>query len=253
MIKVDKKDLSKIAFLFEESKYDTVMIRSVLEGYFGTAHVDSIENPTVARLDTGSFTMFAGDAESDEVLELIKVNPVYIVTPETEEWMAVLRSEFKYNITDLNFTECISDDIAIKRLNEIIDSLSEDYSIRKIDRELAKRLPDDIDNEYFFENFNDIEDFMNRGVGYCVLHADKIVSAATSTAACNTAIDVEIQTDLRFREKGLGRIVGAALVKHCINNHLTPHWLAANESSLRLAIKLGYVEGRRYTTFEIFD
>lgn len=55
------------------------------------------------------------------------------------------------------------------------------------------------------ENFESMEDFLNRGIGYCVVHEDRIVSAATSMAMCRGAIDIEIETVPEFRRRNWAR------------------------------------------------
>jgi len=81
---------------------------------------------------------------------------------------------------------------------------------------------------------------LKRGIGYCILHRDRIVSAATSMAASKKAIDIEIETVPDFRNQGLGTTVGAKLVLHCLEKKIEPRWLAANVISEKLALKLGY-------------
>ena len=87
-------------------------------------------------------------------------------------------------------------------------------------------------------------------MGYCILYRNVVVSAATSMAVCNGAIDIEIETTSEFRKRGLGTIVGAKLVLDCQKNGIEPKWLAANVESEKLAQKLGYVKVNTYETFE---
>lgn len=70
-------------------------------------------------------------------------------------------------------------------------------------------------------------------------------------AASRNAIDIEIETAENFRRKGLGTMVGAKLVLHCIQNNIKPKWLAANEDSENLALRLGFTKGEYYETFQI--
>ena len=46
-------------------------------------------------------------------------------------------------------------------------------------------------------------------------------------------------------------MVGAKLVLHCIQNNIEPKWLAANEDSENLALRLGFTKGEYYETFQI--
>jgi predicted GNAT family acetyltransferase len=101
------------------------------------------------------------------------------------------------------------------------------------------------------ENFHSVDDFLGRGIGYCVVHHNRIVSAATSMAASRRAIDIEIETVPGYRKQGLATVAGAQLVAYCLERGIEPCWLAANAASERLALRLGYVRGDRYETLAI--
>lgn len=253
MITVDKDQLHRIAPLFAQHQYDKVILYTVLEGYHGTAMVDSIENPQLARLDSGTFTILGGDPNHPQAVELLKAAPIEITTPETEEWANLLEKTFKGSISQIEFTECYSKSIHPKYLDDFINMIPSDYHIEPIDRRLAEQIANDLDNDYFLEHFSSTNDFMVRGIGYCILHNGQIVSAATSTAACQHAIDIEIKTNPDYQRTGLGTIIGASLVKGCLDKDIDPKWIAANERSCRLAEKLGYTRGDTYTTFMIGD
>jgi len=226
-------------------------MNSVLEGYFGTACANSITSPTVARLDSGAFTILGGDPNAPAVTALLRYSPIYYVTPENSDWRRVLRAEFGDRLSTLGFTELSSQLLNVNHLLTLTQELADGFKLVKIDELLAERLPSDLNNEYFFENFLSIQDFLKRGIGYCILHEGRIVSAATSMAMCDRAIDIEIETAPEFRQRGLGTSVGAQLVLDCLKNGIEPKWLAANIESEKLAQKLGYVKGDIYETFEV--
>jgi len=107
------------------------------------------------------------------------------------------------------------------------------------------------DNEYFLECFSSVDDFLARGLGYCVVRAGRIVAAAGSAAASSTAIDIEIETAPEHRRRGLGSAVGSRLVRECLAHDIRPCWLAANEESGRLARHLGFSPGETYGTLAL--
>jgi hypothetical protein len=250
-MKIDVTERDMLIPLFEKNRYDRVLINSVLQGYFGISYADSCSAPAIARLDSGTFTMFGGDPHAPALKELLCYAPICYVTPETSKWRKILQNEFGNRISLLEFTEFSSSSLNRSHLVELTRTLPEAYELRRINSQLAERLPSAIENTYFFENFHSIDDFLNRGIGYCITHQDTIVSAATSTAMCNGAIDIEIETVIEFQKKGLGTAVGAKLVLHCLENSIEPQWLAANSASEKLAVRLGYTKGESYETFEI--
>ncbi len=251
IVEIAVTERNVLAPLFGENRYDTVLINSVLEGYFGVSYADSKSTPSVARLDSGAFTMLGGNPEATAVTVLLRHAPIYYVTPGNDEWRRALEDEFGEKVVSLRFTEFSSRSLDENHLAGLVQSLAAGFELRKVDRELAERLPLDMNNEYFFENFESVEDFLSRGIGYCVVHEDRIVSAATSMAMCSGAIDIEIETAAEYRRRGLGTVVGAKLVSHCLRSGIDPKWLAANLRSEKLAQKLGYEKEETYETFEI--
>ncbi len=235
----------------EKCLYDRVLIDSVLEGKFGKAYVNSKGPIEIVRLDSASITILYGNSDSICINDIIKVAPIYYVTPQNTEWETKLRSIYENRINVINFINYTPNDIKKDHLRKIIDCLDPSYQIKQIDNDLAKRVEVDIENEYFFENFISIEDYLRRGIGFCVCHENKLVSAATSMAQSSKAIDIEIETISKYRKLGLGTIVGAKLVLFCLENKIEPKWIAVNKESGSIASKLGFKKGESYTTFEI--
>jgi GNAT superfamily N-acetyltransferase len=240
-----------LAPLFQNCRYDRVLIDSVLEGLFGSAFADSAGRPTVARLDSGAFTLLAGNPRADAAQALLRLAPIDYVTPQNDPWRRLLREEFGDRISALPFTDFSPAALDPVRLEKLIATLPPAFELGKIDGPLAERLPADTGNAYFFENYASVDDFLGRGAGYVILYGGSVVSAAAAMAQSSRAIDVEIETVPDFRKRGLGTVVGAKLVSHCLARGIEPRWLAANAASERLALKLGYVRGETYETFAL--
>ncbi len=68
--------------IFQDCRYDRVLIDSVIEGCFGRAYADSAVNPTVARLDSGAFTMLSGNPYAAGVRDLLRLATITYVTPQ---------------------------------------------------------------------------------------------------------------------------------------------------------------------------
>ncbi|MEE9518185.1 MAG: GNAT family N-acetyltransferase [Candidatus Adiutricales bacterium] len=251
LVEIEADNRYKLEPLFENCQYDRVLIDSVLEGCFGRAYADSASKPTVSRLDSGGFTMLGGDPDTVGVKELLQVAPVQYVTPQNDKWQNLLEDEFGVRISKLPFTDFSAFSLDPNRLAEIIRNIPSPFRLKQIDKPLAEKLPSDVGNEYFFENFWSIDDFLGRGIGYCILHQNKIISAATSMAQSSKAIDIEIETVPDFRKRNLGSVVGAKLLSHCLGKGIEPHWVAANAISEKLALKLGYIRRESYETFAI--
>lgn len=254
MTEVTNQDnLTDLKMLFASNQYDTVMMYTVLYGHTGSAMVDSLECPTVARLDTGAFTIFGGNPESTAARELIAAKPISFVTPENTSWEKALYETGYSGFTKFPFTQWNAYNLNCKTLKSLADTLPTGYSRQRLNTKLCEQLPAALDNEYFFENFKNIDDFLQRGIGYCIVFDGVIVAAATSMAAAADMIDIEIETAPNYQNKGLGTAVAANLILDCLRHDINPKWLAANEKSSRLAKKLGFTQGESYYTLGLVD
>jgi GNAT superfamily N-acetyltransferase len=251
LVQIAAADRRLLTSLFEGYRYDRVLIESVLEGHFGMAYADSAHQPAVVRLDSGAFTLLGGDPTVAGTKALLDVAPIQYVTPQDEAWKRLLQHEFGPQITVLPFTDFASSALEPAYLARLSANIAPDVELLPIDRPLAERLPADLGNDYFFENFHSLDDFLARGIGFCMVHDGMIVSAATSMARSNRAIDIEIKTVPALRRRGLGTATGARLVLECLERGIEPRWLAANAVSEALALKLGYGRGETYETYAI--
>lgn len=241
--------------LFESNVRDRAFIDCVLEGHFGTARADSLKAPTVARVDCGPFTAFAGDAAASAaasaVADLIGCAPVDWATPETNAWRAALERAFPGRIRAIPFVTFSSAALDTDALDRLAHSLPSEYVLLRLDAELAGRLIAHMKKDWLLESFASLDDFLRRGIGYVVTRGGEIVTSASAAVRSSSAIDIDIETAPAYRRKGLGTAVGAALALECLVRGIDPLWLASNETSCRLATTLGYTRGDRYETFEI--
>ena len=79
------------------------------------------------------------------------------------------------------------------------------------------------------------------------------MAGASSYAACDGAIEIEIDTRPDFRRLGLASACGARLILECLAREIYPGWDAHNQHSLALAEKLGYQLDRPYTAYWVED
>lgn len=224
-------------------------MNTVLEGSFGQAYADSRTSPTVARLDSGGYTVLGGDPGAAAASALVRHQPIIHVTPETSAWEGLLRAEYGERLRILRYTECLSESLQAGHLTMLIRRLPAGFELVRIDDRLAAKAKDDLSHPYLCECFHSIEDLVRRGLGYCILHESRVVSAAASMAACDGAIEIEILTDQGFRQRGLGTCAGAKMALACLERGIEPVWVADNPTSLRLAQRLGYEVGDTYESF----
>ena len=80
----------------------------------------------------------------------------------------------------------------------------------------------------------------------------ELVSGASSYSRYEGGIEIEIDTNEKYRRKGLAYICGAKLILECLKRNLYPSWDAQNKWSLALAEKLGYHYSHTYNAYEIW-
>jgi GNAT superfamily N-acetyltransferase len=97
--------------------------------------------------------------------------------------------------------------------------------------------------------FDSPEDFVERGIGFCMLKEDTIIGGAYSSLVCSDAIEVSIVVDPAHRRQGIASALATQLLLWCLEHHLAPHWDAANEESCNLAEKLGYTNKEAYIAY----
>jgi len=132
------------------------------------------------------------------------------------------------------------DEFDLVKLQSLVENLSPDYQLHKINEELYHECTKEEWTLDFIGNFNSAKDFVDRGIGFLITHDNKIISGASSYTIYDEGIEIEIATRKEYRKMGLAGVAGAALILECRKLGLYPSWDAANMMSVNLATKLGY-------------
>lgn len=230
------------------------MILSCLQGYMGKAYADNKKNPTAAEIIVGELVFFAGDPNVEAAEELLNNLPgECFVVASTDGWKNCIekiheghadkfqRYAFKKDKKYLNYNH----------IKSFLSMLPEGYELKKVDRAIAYDKSFHEVSEDFTAQFDSIEDYLNRGVGFCILHEGKVVCGASSYSIYNNGIEIQIDTQPKYRRKGLATVAAAALILDCLDSGIYPSWDAANLTSVHLAEKLGYVMDEPYDAYHI--
>lgn len=135
------------------------------------------------------------------------------------------------------------------------------YEKEYIDSTLIKKLSDvtftkitanNIYNTYL-ENYvkefwKTTENFLNNGIGFMVTSNNEVIAHCFSATIEDKHVDIEIQTNEKYRKKGLATTLSLMMINECLNNDLLPVWdcLYDNHSSNALAIKIGFTKLMQY-------
>lgn len=234
--------------------FTDTMINSYIDGYMGKAWVDNIRNPKVAQIKVGVFYFFSGDSNIKEARELLEnIHGEALIIVETDEWANLIKEVYNEGLCKLKryAFERSFESFNIEDLKKNVKELSKEYELRKIDEEIAYSKSLQELTEDFTSQFDSIEHYLERGLGFCILHNGKVVSGASSYNSYKGGIEIEIDTLEEYRRKGLAKIVASALILYCIENNIYPNWDAANLESVGLAKKLGYKMKKEYNAYYI--
>jgi RimJ/RimL family protein N-acetyltransferase len=133
----------------------------------------------------------------------------------------------------------------------------EGYNVRRLDRALlddsAICFPDPLRASLdVTETWWTMDHFLAKGVGFCVLEGREAVSWCMSDCAAGDRMDVGVVTHPSRRRQGLGAVVVAATVEHCLSHGFGAvgwHCNADNVASWRTAEKVGFERQRGYAYY----
>ncbi|MEG2073480.1 MAG: GNAT family N-acetyltransferase [Angelakisella sp.] len=254
MVKLTDGDLARIKPFFGHTK-DT-MILSCIEGCMGEAWADNRENPTAVQIIVADFSFFGGDSKSNQASELIHntgecQHDYLILVPPDEKWATLIEKQYGEHQERCSryFIKKEGDVFDRQKLEGFVNSLSPEYTIKKIDRELYTRCAQSKWSSDFGRWYKDYEDYEKHGVGFVILHGDLPVAGASSYTWYNGGIEIEIDTKKDYQRHGLATVCASAIILECLKNGIYPSWDADNMKSVELSEKLGYHMEKEYISY----
>lgn len=251
--KLNKEYLPMVSSFFEGA--DNIMISSCLEGEMGEVYLT--DEMSSAKLDIGDFCFFGGKADESLVYHKKRdyEKELKILVPQNAEWGQLIEQVYASGITPhkrygfktnrKNFSR--------EKLREVVSGLDQNFTLIDIDR--CQDIFDEVSRTSWardwISQFHGYEDYRKRGAGAALKYKGELVAGASSYAVSSKGIEIQIDTKKEFRNQGLGKICGAALILRCLEQGLYPSWDADNEISARLACSLGYKLDREYTVYKI--
>jgi GNAT superfamily N-acetyltransferase len=250
MIQLKRGRESMIARFFDNATDTTIF--SYLEGYMGRGWVNDLDHPTCARIITGDFCFFGGDCLAPGAAELVEtaardaVGQIVICIPPNDGWNELIQERTDGPVKLERYAMNQRPTFDREKLTSFVEGIDPKYELRRIGQGLYDLAMEDSLTKDYVCNFESAEDFVRRGLGYCILYDDQIIAGASSYTVYNNGIEIEIATRPEFRRQGLATAVGARLILACLDRGLHPNWDAANKESVAVAEKLGYVFSHAY-------
>lgn len=252
MFELKAKEYKKVVHLFQDIDHNISIIFSIIEGTSkGIIYVDDLDNPkTVFICPEDSFFYIAGDENNDKFNDMLytlifedilgKSNGGELVLfPLSEGWKDKLGELFKNKGAITIDRKTFSFDEVEFKTNKIniSEKLLDGYDLRAIDKEVANKIN-------ITKSWESIDEFLDKGIGYCIMKDNEIVSACYSIYVGKGEAEVDIFTDEKHMGQGFGKIVATSFIDNCISRGLIPSWSCwpFREASRALAKKLGFQE-----------
>lgn len=96
------------------------------------------------------------------------------------------------------------------------------------------------------------EEFLDVGIGYCVLYKNEIVSICFSGFVVENVHCINIETVEAHRGKNLAQKITHSFVKECLANNTVPYWdcMEMNNPSIAVAESVGFRIVFNYVGYE---
>ncbi|MHA2397029.1 MAG: GNAT family N-acetyltransferase [Candidatus Thorarchaeota archaeon] len=235
------EDRSKVRPLFDSHTRARALIFPALDQGRGNVWTNSIVAPTVARLQLAMINAVTGDSTNPDAVEIIQmIEPMQLVFGPDNEWILIIKEQWGDRLGIQQRALFSPESLDLDHLRRLRDHLPEGYKLERMDLETIKRI-DKRQAMHIPTFFGSSEDFYNMGIAYCIKYEDNVVCMASTFTPFTNEFEIEVSTsDPNHRRKGLATVTSAALIVHALEKGLVPHWDAANEASINLALKLGY-------------
>lgn len=239
----------QLARLFTNVPRVDISIDCVLEDQMGKAFVDSVDNPRYAMIEIDEFFCYlAGDFTQPAGQNFIEQMPSgRMVMAGSESWHEAIQSfKDKNHFKPITRYRYSSRTLSHNYLQTLAIRYSYTPHIQRIDKTIAKMgLP-------YFEigAFDSPEDFVQRGIGYCLLDENKALIGIIYSSLVNShAVEVSIVVQPEHQRRGIATALSCQFLMWCLDRQIEPHWDAANPESCYLAEKLGYKALGEYTAY----
>ncbi|HFI0435906.1 TPA: GNAT family N-acetyltransferase [Streptococcus suis] len=244
------EQMNYIASLF--GNWSETLIWTCLEGRMGQIHVDNTQSPqsVLALYGRQSFFGFLAGKPNADLLKICEGKDIILV-PQNQAWSDLIEGTYGDRIRSFTRYATKKDtSFDLGHLQKLIDALPEEFDLKVIDRNLYDACLVEEWSRDLVGNYADVEQFLDLGLGYVILHKEQVVSGASSYASYLGGIEIEVDTRGDYRGLGLATVCAAQLILACLDRNLYPSWDAHTLTSLKLAEKMGYQLDKPYQAFE---
>jgi len=243
MIKVNSTEYSQFISCTKANECGEVYPLSIAEGrQYGEIFADSADKcQSVLFWHHSGFAYICGDAHEGFLEDVYKLmldenntNPRRFVLMLNDE-----RAEAFFRAKDNLVTEHRYLYEYAKTQPDANISLPEGCEMKTIDGKLLSELQGNIVPALFWNN---ADDFLKEGKGFCVVKGGDAAAWAFSAAISSDEIDIGIETNEHYRHQGFAAAAANLMIRYALNSNKKPVWAChyTNIASQKLAKKLGF-------------
>jgi len=266
---LNPNEFEKARPLFQGFDY-SLSIHAAIEGNNpGRIFVDDVDRPRTALALTVEGYLLAGDRDNpatNEALRRLLKEKIFtgeiFVNGDWSMSLAVHPETWEARLPELIPTHEVE---KLGRYHYLCRAVKFDwrnntpqgYTVHRVDQALlnsAQVVFPDVLREWmdFAQVWWTVENFMSKGVSFCVLQERQVVAWCTPDCVAGDRIDVGVMTHPAHRRRGLAAVAVAATVEHCLNHGFSAvgwHCSPDNLGSWKTAEKVGFERNREYVYY----
>ncbi|MFJ7973759.1 GNAT family N-acetyltransferase [Psychrobacillus sp. NPDC096389] len=244
MITVPKEDFNIVK---EKIKEAPTFVTSILDNIIkGTVHADSIKYESLLiKTDSGLYYVTGQPSNELFLKKIVKIfesslnqKKRFTLFSTNPAWNQAIEKYFDKELGKIKRYGFSFDLITYK--NRKRRSMN-DFDVTKINQyDIEHCLEFDI--KYYNEYWGSMENFLQKGIGFCVKDKERIISEAVSIFQSKNYAEIDIITHSDYRGKGLASVVAEQFIDYCLSHNIEPRWDCDvnNIASINLGSKLGF-------------
>jgi hypothetical protein len=244
------EDRSKIRPLFDSHTRGRAVIFPALDQGRGRVWTNSIKEPKVARLQLAMINAVTGNSSISEAEEIIRmIEPMQIVFGPDDEWTRLIKTLWGERCGIQQRAVLSPASLDLDHLKQLRDQLPEGYELERLDLQTIERV-DKRRAMHIPMFFGSSEEFYQNGIAYGIKYEGQLVCISSTFTPYTDMFEIQVDTHAEdHRRKGLATVASAALMICALESGIVPYWDAANEASIKLALKLGYTDIDRWEAY----
>ncbi|MRG87561.1 GNAT family N-acetyltransferase [Salinibacillus xinjiangensis] len=263
---LNKKDFSKCQELANNQRH--IEVKAIIHGHNpGRVFVDDVDSPNTALVWLGDHDgfFFIGDERNPHFNEHINSFIDLVIAPaakkegldcfeaigSNDQWGKVIPKLFPHRELG-SWTSRVYSINSDQYRKAMEPTIAGNYEIHRISIDLLNSASHHFMRDKVLESWSTMEDFMERGMGYCVMKDQVVVAVCYSNYSSGREHTIAIETVKEHRGKKLAKKLAHYYLQACFDEGVHPYWdcMVENRPSVAIAKGLGYVEDFSYVGYD---